>query len=100
MYKPVFVASGPFPATRDNLGEGRRSYFGIMGKARWVVPLPEITLGLGQCPHASLGTVADVSKPRVLFARSTYSDKCGVYRAKSCRLSTSNSQLPTSTTNA
>ena len=55
-----------FPATGDNLGEGRRSHSGSMGKARRIVPLPETTPGLGQRSDASLGTVADVSKSRVL----------------------------------
>ena len=51
-----------FPATGSNLGESRRSHFGCMGQARRIVPLSETTPGLGQRSHASLGTVADVSK--------------------------------------
>src|SRR5438552_1503399 len=41
-----------------------------MGKARRIISLPEITPGLGSRSHASLGTVADVSRSSILFARS------------------------------
>ena len=41
-----------------------------LDQTRRFVPFPRITSGLGQCPDASLGTVADVSKPCVLLAES------------------------------
>src|SRR4051794_20110443 len=37
-----------------------------MDEAGWIIPFPEVTLGLGQRSHASLGTGTDVSKPRLL----------------------------------
>ena len=64
-----------FPELERTLGEGRHAYFGSVGQARWFVPLPEITSGLGQRSHASLGTIADVPKPGILSVRSASSDE-------------------------
>ena len=58
-----------FPQLESNLGERSSRNSESMGQARWIIPFPEATPGLGQRSHASLGTVADVSQPRVLSAR-------------------------------
>ena len=40
-----------------------------MDQARRFLPFPKVAFGVGQCPDAPLGPVADVSESRVLSTR-------------------------------
>jgi len=55
VYQPLSASAPSLSRTGDNFGESRGSHPGVMAKARWILPLPEATPGLGQRSHAPLG---------------------------------------------
>ena len=69
VHQPLSVASRPFSAIRPDARNGRRRNLERLDQARWLVPFAPVTFWLGQRSDASLGTVADVSRSRLLFAR-------------------------------
>src|SRR4030095_1260547 len=72
MHKPVPTFARSLSRPGDNFAKSCRAYFGSLGKERRIVSLSEAASRLGQRSHASLGPVANVSKPCLLFARSAF----------------------------
>jgi hypothetical protein len=61
-YQFMFVASRSFSGIGSDAGSSHQRNLERLDQAAWFVPLPAAAFRLGQCPHAPLGAVSNVSQ--------------------------------------